>query len=137
MKFDYKIYPDHSLIILRLTGAFTLEDLMTGARRLWADERYSRHYNGLIDLTDGTLTVGGGDFRALVEFVRGHKDTSTGRWAAVASTPFATAYGFLYQRALAGRHTFQVFSTFEAAGSFLGVDLQDGSLPRDALAWAS
>lgn len=136
MKFDYKIYPEHTFIVLRLVGAFTLEELTKGVERLWSDPRYSRSYHGVIDLTDGTLAVGRLEFRALVDFVRGHKDTSTGRWAAVAGSPLAVACGMIYQRAVAGRHSFEVFSTFEAAGSFVGVDLRQGPLPSDALVWA-
>ncbi|MCX6955719.1 MAG: hypothetical protein NTV51_26545 [Verrucomicrobia bacterium] len=131
MKFDYEIYPEQKLILTRFSGAFTLEDLTGVAQRLWSDPRYSRSYGGVVDLTDTSVAVGRADFRALVDFVRRHKETSTGRWAAVAGSPLATACAIIYQRALAGRHTFEVFSTFEAAGQFLGVDL------AETQAWAA
>lgn len=125
MKFDYGIYPEKQLIVTRYGGAWTLRDLQAMAEQLWSDARYVRSYNGVVDLTDMTLSVGQGDFRALLEFLRGHKNFSEGRWAAVAGSPLATACGLLYKRALATRHTFEVFSTFEAAGAFVGVDLED------------
>jgi hypothetical protein len=125
MKFDYEIYPEKNLIVTRYAGPWTLRDLKAMAEKLWADARYSRRYNGVVDLTDSKLSVARGDFQALLEFVRGHKDASEGRWAAVADSPLATAFGMIYKRALAGRHTFEVFSTFEAAGAFVGVEMQD------------
>lgn len=126
MKFEYEIYPEKQLIVARYAGAWTLHELEAVAERLWSDQRYVRSYNGVVDLTDTTLSVGREDFRTLMEFLRGHKLTSEGRWAAVASSPLATACGLLYKRMLATRHTFEVFSTFEAAGAFVGVDWQDG-----------
>lgn len=123
MQFDYEIYPEKRLIVTRYAGAFTLADLTKVARRLWSDARYARSFNGVVDLTDMGVSVGRSDFQALMDFVREHKDTSEGRWAAVASSPLATACGLLYKRALAKRHTFDVFSTFEAAGAFVGADL--------------
>lgn len=137
MKFDYNILPQHRLIVTRFAGAFTLEDLTGIARRLWADPRYTRGYNGLADLTDMNLAVGRGDFRALVDFVRGQKDTSEGRWAAVTNSPLATACGLIYQRAMAARHPFEVYSTFEAAGAFVGVDLRGGQVAGKTMSWES
>ncbi len=125
MKCHYEIYPEKRLIFMRYEGAFTLAELTEIAKRLWADKRYSRAYHGVIDLTDVGVKVGREDFQALVELVSESKHTSEGRWAAVATSPLATACGMIYKRALAKRHTFEVFSTFEAAGSFVGVDLKE------------
>ncbi len=82
----------------------------------------------MVDLTDANLGVSRADLLALVEFVRGHEQTSQGRWAAITSSPFATACGLIYQRALARRHAFEVFTTQEAAAWFLGVDFGDAPL---------
>lgn len=135
MRFAYEIYPEKKLIVARYAGVWTLADLTAMAQRLWSDARYSRHYNGVIDLTDSKVGVTRGDFQALMEFIGGHKDTSEGRWAAVATSPLATACGLLYKRSLARRHGFEVFSTIEAAGAFVGVELSgelwpDGAGPR-------
>lgn len=135
MTFDYKIYPEHALIVTRLCGPATLEELMAMVKRLWEDERYSPRYNGIVDLTDVKLAVAQADLRAVVDFVRGHKSTSSGRWAAVTHSPIATACGMIYQRALRGRHVFEVFSTFEAAKLFIGVSGENGPMPGDVLAW--
>jgi hypothetical protein len=125
MNVDYEIHPEKCLIFMRFTGAFTLADLKEAVQRLWTDTRYSRSYNGVVDLTDSNVKVARGDFQALVAFVVGQKETSEGRWAAVATSPLATACGLIYKRAISKRHTFEVFSTFEAAEAFMGVDLKE------------
>lgn len=124
MKAHYEIHSEKRLIFMRFTGAFTLAELTDVVKRLWADELYSRAYNGVIDATDSNAAVSRADFQALVEFVSAHKSTSEGRWAAVATSPLATACGMIYKRVMAKRHTFEVFSTLEAAGAFMGVDLE-------------
>lgn len=122
MHFEYEIYPAERIIVTRYTGKFTLADLTTMSRRLWSDARYSRAYDGIVDLTDSSLGVARADLQAIIEFVRGSSEASEGRWAAIANSPFATACGMIYQRGLVGKHSFEVFSTLEAAGWFLGVD---------------
>lgn len=128
MFFDYEIYPEERIIVTRFAGRFTFADLSALSLRLWSDARYSRSYDGIVDLTDSTLGVARMDLQALIEFVRGHEKTSEGRWAAVTDSPIAAACSLIYQRGIMGRHTFEVFSTVEAAGWFLGVDFGPGSM---------
>lgn len=125
MNCHYEIYPEKRLIFMRYAGQFTLAELTGSARKLWADKLYSKSYNGVIDLTDSRVWVGREDFQALVGFVAAHKHTSEGRWAAVATSPLATACGMIYKRAITKRHAFEVFSTFGAAGAFVGIDLEE------------
>ena len=122
MKFSYAIDPERHLIFLRYTGHFTLAGLLAGTRRLWADPAYSRSYAGLIDLSDESLSVAIGDFHSLLDYLRDQPAISQGRWAAVTSSPFATACGLLYQKAISPRHPFEVFSSFEAAANFLRIE---------------
>jgi len=121
MKFAYDIFAAERAIAVRYAGKFTLAELLATAAQLLDDPRYSPEYDGLVDLTDLGVAAGIADFRALIEFVRGHGRVSRGRWAAVAATPVATACGLVYKQAMAPRQTFEVFSTPEAACAFLGL----------------
>jgi hypothetical protein len=122
MKFSYAIDSERRLIFLRYTGHFTLASLLAGTRRLWADPAYSRSYRGLVDLSDESVSVNVADLHALIDFIREQPSVSEARWAAVTASPLATACGLLYQRAIASRHAFEVFSSFEAAASFLRLE---------------
>ena len=123
MTFLYDIFPEHRAVIVRYQGTFTLHDLTVCAETLWSDPRYSRSFDGLADISAASVHVAMNDFRPLVEFVRHNDRTSEGRWAAIATTPLATACGYIYQRALASRHSFEIFSTWEGACRFLKLDL--------------
>jgi hypothetical protein len=128
MEFEYETYPEQRMIVTRYRGAFTFATLIECSEKLWADQRYRPEYDGVVDLTDGKLTIGRQDFRAVIDFVRREDRASRGRWAAVANSPFATACSLLFQRAIEDRHPFGVFSTFEAAGTFLGMSFADAPL---------
>ncbi len=121
MKFAYDIFPAERSISVRYDGKFTLAELLATSARLMEDARYAPEYDGIVDLTRFGLGVETADFRTLINFVQGHARISRGRWAAIAETPLATAFGLVYRRAMAPRQTFEVFSTAEAACAFIGV----------------
>ena len=123
MKFSYEIFPEQRLILQRYTGNPSLADVVASTRRLWADPRYSKTYDGIVDLSSSSAGISMGDLRALIGFMQQNDQTSTGRWGAVTSSPVTTACAMLYQRALAPRHKFEVFSSWDAACGFLGVKL--------------
>jgi hypothetical protein len=126
MKYSYEIFPTRRVIATRYRGLCTLGDLTASTQRLWADPRYSRAFDGIVDMSEASAGVGIDDFRAFLKFLRQEPKISQGRWAAVTTTPFATACSFMYRSAMAGRHTLEIFSTWDAACEFL-----DFVLPRD------
>ncbi|MES2691911.1 MAG: hypothetical protein V4773_00470 [Verrucomicrobiota bacterium] len=130
MTFDYEIYPEQRMIVARYAGRFSLADLVAATERMWDDPRYSMSFDGIVDISDGSVGVAMADFRAMLDIVRRSGKTSRGRWAAVAGTPLATACGILYQRALAHRHAFEVFSTVDGACSYLGINWNGKGAPR-------
>lgn len=128
MNFSYEIFPDRRAIVVRYVGTFTLEQLHASALTLWNDPRYARDYDGLVDVSHSSANVDITDFRAFVSLVRNDSRVSQGRWAAVVTTPFATACSFLYRSALASHHTFEIFSTWEAACEFLNLPIKQETL---------
>jgi hypothetical protein len=129
MKFSFEIRPEQRAIFARYEGKFTYEDLLATTRQLWADPRYSSEYDGLVDLSAGSLSVDMNDLRALTEFLVREPATSSGRWAAVAASPLAIACGLVYRSAMKRRHAFEVFTTWEAACGFLKLD--PAAFPQD------
>jgi len=122
MKFSFDIQPEHRAIYARYEGKFTLDDLLATTRQLWADPRYSPDYNGVVDISAGSVSVDINDLRTLAAFLVREPATSSGRWAAVATTPLAIACSLIYRSALRRRHGFEIFSTWEAACGFLQLD---------------
>lgn len=121
MTFDYEIYPDERMIVTRFKGRFTFAGLRDSVTVMWEDPRYSLNYDGIVDISDMSVGIAMADFRAMLDVVRHSAKISRGRWAAVATTPLAAACGMLYQRTVALRHPFEVFSTVEGVCSYLNV----------------
>ncbi len=123
MQHRYEILPAQRLILQRFAGRPSLADLLAATRQLWADPLYSKLYDGIVDLSGSSVGISMDDLRALISFLRQSDQTSTGRWGAVTCSPLTTACAMIYQRALAPRHEFEVFSSWDAACGFLGVKL--------------
>jgi hypothetical protein len=128
MRFRYQIYPSSRAIVARFTGTWTLGELIKAIHELWSHPDYSPAFDGIVDLTARDVSVDIRELRPVLDFVRDNPRTSTGRWAAVADSPLATACGLIYRRALCSRHAFDVFSTREAACEFVGFQLGAGEL---------
>ena len=119
MKYSYAIHPQRRMIFLTYEGHFTVAQLIECTELLWADRDYDPTFNGIADITSIEPTADLGSLCAFISFMKAEKRTSSGRWAVITSSPLATAGALLYKRALAPRHMFEVFSTWECAGTFL------------------
>ncbi|HTL67489.1 MAG TPA: hypothetical protein VL200_07500 [Lacunisphaera sp.] len=122
MQFGFEIYPEHRAILVRCAGNFTMEDLLSTPRRIWADPRYSPDFAGLVEITDASLRIDMNDLRTLTTFLAREPATSRAPWAAVTDLPVAIACSFVYRKAMRRRHAFEVFSSREAACNFLKLD---------------
>lgn len=128
MKFRYVIDPQREVIFQAFEGDFTAPQLIACIERLWADPEYRRSFSGIVDLSamgTGAIVL---ELPALMKFLKGNPRLSQGRWAAIATTPMATAASLLYRQDIAPEQTFGVFSTWEAACTFLRVDLERPAL---------
>lgn len=124
MKFRYIIDPQRQVICQAFEGDFTAQQLIACIERLWADPDYHRSFGGIVDLTAmdaGAIIL---ELPALMKFLKGNPRLSQGRWAAIATTPMATAASLLYRHDIAPEQTFGVFSTWEGACDFLQVDIE-------------
>lgn len=126
MKFSYTIDPAKRIVFQRYEGPCTVAHLLACIRRVWSDPAYSRSYSCYVDLTAAKPQAALEDLNRLIEFLRAQPHASEGRCAAITHSPVLTACGVLYQKAMADRHAFAVFSSPEAALAFLQFD---GSAP--------
>ena len=121
MKFTYAIHPDHRVIFQRYEGRFTTSDLIAATRQMWADPAYCRDYNGIADASAASFGVDLHDFSTFISFLANREEMSVGRWAVVATSPLATACGFIYKKAVSSQHKFEVFSSWDAACDFVNL----------------
>ena len=106
--------------MVRFTGAFSAPDLVASTQELCADKNYSRGLDGLIDLRDIAVAIKPEEIEWLVDFTLSKKKRGYGKWAVLVTSPMATALTMLYQQKVSHAHPFAIFSTTEAAASYLG-----------------
>lgn len=122
MKFRYDIFPEKRLIVQRYAGEISMQDFIICSELMWSDPKYSTGYNGIADLTQSVLKMNLLELPSLATRILGIGCVSKGRWVVLASTPVVTALAFLFQQTIQAHHSLEVFSTWEAACSFLGVE---------------
>lgn len=119
MKFSYTIDPVQRIVFQRYDGPCSVDHVLECIRRVWADPAYSQTYACFVDLSTAVPQAAFEDLNRLIEFLRHQPQTSDSRCAAITNSPMITACGLLYQKAMAGRQAFAVFSSPEAALAFL------------------
>jgi hypothetical protein len=134
MKFSYTIDSQRGLIFQAYEGSFTLEQLIACTRCLWADPEYSPSFDGIVELSAMTPSARLPQLPGLLHFLKNDAHLSQGRWAAIATSPLATAGSLIYKRAMAPRHMFEVFSTWDAACTFLQIDAEKPLLRERTIA---
>jgi len=118
----YKIFPELNLIALRLAGDCYFSALMACIRAYMQDPAYQPTLNGVLDMRDGRLVLTPEEILQISSFVHQQK-FAKGRWCHLVEHPRSTALGTLYQNLIQDEHPLKVFSTLEAASSFLLTDL--------------
>lgn len=121
MSHEHAIYREQRLVLVRYGAPVDLASLISGTERLWADPLYDRNFDGIVDLSDPRLKMSSEDFRDYLGFLSGREEASLGRWASVATSPMAVAFGLLYQQAAAARHPFGIFASWSGACANLGL----------------
>lgn len=123
MNYAHVIVPSRRFIYQVFEGEFSLDQLIACTRRLWNDPDYSKHYNGITDISRMAPSQALDKLQGLMLFLKSQPQTSQGRWAVITSTPMSTAGAMVYKRDMATHHPFGVFSTWESACAFLQLDL--------------
>lgn len=120
MRSAYIIDEDRRTIVIRFAGPFDAGQFIACIERLWADPAYDREFEGIADITEVEPTYTVQDAQRLIAFLKENPMTNTARWAVITASPVAVAMSYIYQRAMASVHHIEVFSTWEAAGAYIG-----------------
>jgi hypothetical protein len=55
---DYAIFPAKRLILERLSGPISYQDLVSLTEKVWNDDLYDKSYNGIIDVRHASIDMG-------------------------------------------------------------------------------
>ncbi|HEY9248505.1 MAG TPA: hypothetical protein VIO38_05215 [Rariglobus sp.] len=120
MNFDYTIDENRRMIFIEFSGSFSPESFIACIERLWSDPAYRRDYEGIADIREVESNYTLTDLQRVIGFLKKNPRTNTSRWAVITASPLAAACSYVYQRSMAPVHRLEVFSTWEAAATFIG-----------------
>lgn len=123
MSYGYAIDPSRRFIFQQFRGRFSVGQIIDCAQRIWSAPGYSKSYPGIVDISQMEPGAALDDLRPLVAFLKCERETTVARWAVITASPITTAGAMVYKRAMASRHPFEVFSTWESACGYLQLDL--------------
>jgi hypothetical protein len=116
-------FPNSRLIVTRFFGPIDYEDVLEWLDTASLDARFSREFDGVVDLRKARLTSFRIEKARLLAKHVIDLDFTQGSWAVLADRPAETAFSMLYTSVANQHHPVEVFSSVDAAANFLGKDL--------------
>lgn len=127
MAASYLILPEKNLIIGRFEGPTGAHDIKGLLVEIWSDPLFDRAFHMVMDFTRAALKIGMAEVTMLCDSIMGVAGGVMGSAAIIASGPVGTALAMLFSKGIALITPSEVFSTWDAALDFLGVDLPEES----------
>ncbi len=127
MAASYLILPEKNLIIGKFSGSTGADDIKGLLMQIWSDPLFDRAFHMVMDFTRAALKIGMAEVTMLCDSIMSVADGVMGSAAIIASGPVGTALAMLFSKGISLITPSGVFSTWDAALNFLGVDL-----PEDA-----
>lgn len=125
MAASYLILPEKKLIIGKFEGPTGSEDIKRLLMEIWSDTLFDRAFHMVMDFTRAALNIGMAEVTMLCDAIVGIAGGVMGRAALIASGPVGTALAMLFSKGISLITHSEVFSTWDAALDFLGVDLPE------------
>ena len=125
MPASYLILPDKELVIGRFNGPTGAQDIQQLLHDIWADPLYQRAFHLLLEFSKAVLRIGVAEVTMICDFMVSVAEGVMGKAAIIASGPMATALAMILSKGISLIAPSAVFSTWDGAMKFLGVDLPD------------
>lgn len=119
------IRPEKGLIVVVVQGVFNREAFTESMHTLWNHPDYPAGKLFLLDFSGADMQFTPNEMQELRKEVRRSPNSFKGKGAMITKTPMQTALGMIYNQNLPEGLEADIFSTWEAACTFLGVSLED------------
>jgi hypothetical protein len=119
MKFTFVIIPEEQLLIERIEGDVTLEDLFELTPKVWSEPQYQKELSAVIDIRLATLKISTSEMSRLTDFLISSGKSATGDLALVVKERMETAMSYMFEKQMMHKRNVAVVSTVEAAYRFL------------------
>lgn len=118
----YKIDKERQFVTAQMTGEVSYQDLIQWLFSFTTHPLYEPSFSGVLDMRPSSKLFAIHDIHDFILVVtKGSK--VKGKWCCITDTPLQTAIALHYEVKNPGVHPFEVYSSEDAASSFLGVDV--------------
>lgn len=116
------MFPDKRLVIDRVSGPVTTEELWDNLVSLFEHPDYECGFSGVYDLRDAVSHINREIFMEFVKKVATSDEFGKSRWSIIVSEPLLTAYAEIFRSYVNEAVTIGLFCTTEVAASYLKVE---------------
>jgi len=125
MPASYLILPEKNLVIGSFEGPTGAGEIKGLLHEIWADPLFDRAFHMVLDFTRAILKIGMAEVAMVCQSMVSIAEGVMGSAAIIASGPVGTALAMLLSKGISLIAPSAVFSTWDAAMDFLGVDLPE------------
>ncbi len=119
MEYTYQILTAHKLIVEKVSGGITLEELAEKTNKLLSDPGYDTAYAGVIDLRGTESQITRTELYGFANYINQSDQFGKSKWALIADTPVIVALSQIFQRRLHAAENIGIFCSVQAAADFL------------------
>lgn len=117
----YAIFPEKMLLVERMSGPVSYQDVVVLTKEVWGDGLYDKSYDGIIDIRQASIDMGHSGLESFVQLLLASESASEGRVAVISSKPVETALSYLLANKLTKGGSVSVFSTWGGVAAYLGL----------------
>jgi hypothetical protein len=119
MEYTYQIISEHQLVVEKLTGEVTVEELSLKTQTVFSDPLYVPTYNGVMDLRHAVSRMTKVELYGFASLISETEMFGKSKWAIIADDPIVVALSHTFQHRMPDQTTIGIFCTIEAAADFI------------------
>lgn len=119
MDYQFQILAEHALVIERISGEVTLEEMIEKTKTLFTHPAYDKHYSRVVDLRNGVPRMTKVELYGFAKLIDESDQFGHAPWAVIAADPMLVALSQVFKYQLKNSDTIGVFSTVAEASRFL------------------
>ena len=118
MSHSIKVIPGRKVVLVSFYGKVSMEELESVRKEILNHKEYHHDFDGVYDFRLDQKDFSPEKMQDLAQTLK-LIEPSQGRWCSIVSDPKDTAYSLLLRQEVSAKLKFEVFSTTEAASSYL------------------
>lgn len=119
MEYTYQIIPEHQLVVEKITGEVTIEELAQKTQTVFSAPLFKPTYNGAMDLRRAISRLTRVELYGFASLISETEMFGQSQWAIIADDPIVVALSQLFKQRTPDQTTIGIFTTVQAAAEFI------------------